>query len=376
MESLGTGGRDSDCQSQCPTVISTGECPMDILLVGGGRNPFSDVLLTCFFVPCYTTVTAPNDCTESILPQHCCAVLLPRLPNSIDDVFVAHPSQLVIHWTPPSPPYEYSVDHRSHNNNQQQVRTGTVQIVNWRRNANEKASMKIVQHWKLLLSKYKSSHHLLLRSCLCVCAPDDREGHNLRRIVRGAARISSMDGEPKGFTRVLMVFPAVILSTATTRQSTSAMAGYLYQRLLVMLMLLVMVTTGAGGQDTESSSVVRILAVFDQSEMEMMERVMHKTLIAHNKEKTAWTGSSGNGGGRWNHGRRSRPSHKLTHRPVAVLVLSADDRSVFRVALAAAPFQLPVIGARLPNEYSTIHLSSKKLEYFKFGPLWKAVLAM
>ena len=99
-----------------------------------------------------------------------------------------------------------------------------------------------------------------------------------------------------------MVFPAVILSTATTRQSTSAMAGYLYQRLLVMLMLLVMVTTGAGGQDTgggiRSSSVVRILAVFDQPEMETMQRVMHKTLIALNKEKTAWTGSSG--GGRWN----------------------------------------------------------------------------
>jgi hypothetical protein len=37
---------------------------------------------------------------------------------------------------------------------------------------------------------------------------------------------------------------------------------------------------------------------FDQSEMETMERVtQHKTLIALNKEKTAWTGSSG---GRWN----------------------------------------------------------------------------
>ena len=66
--------------------------------------------------------------------------------------------------------------------------------------------------------------------------------------------------EPKGFPRVWMVFPAVILSTATTRQSTSAMAAA-YQRLLVMLMV-VMVTTGAGGQDTGSSSVVRILAVF------------------------------------------------------------------------------------------------------------------
>ena len=110
--------------------------------------------------------------------------------------------------------------------------------------------------------------------------------------------------EPKGFTRVLMaslmVFPAVILSTATTRQSTSAMAGCLYQRLLFMLVMVTTATTGGGGQDTGSPSVVRILAVFDQSEMETMERVMHKTLIALNKEKTAWTGSSGNGGGRWN----------------------------------------------------------------------------
>ena len=64
--------------------------------------------------------------------------------------------------------------------------------------------------------------------------------------------------------------------------------------------MLVMVTTGGAGQDTGSSSVVRILAVFDQSEMKTMERVTHKTLIALNIEKTAWTGSSGNGGGRWN----------------------------------------------------------------------------
>jgi hypothetical protein len=64
------------------------------------------------------------------------------------------------------------------------------------------------------------------------------------------------------------------------------------------MLMLVMTTTGAGGQDTGSSFVVRILAVFDQSEMETMKRVMHKTLIALNIEKTAWTGSSG--GGRWN----------------------------------------------------------------------------
>ena len=165
-----------------------------------------------------------------------------------------------------------------------------------------------------------------------------------------------------------------------------------------MLVMVTTATTGGGGQDTGSPSVVRILAVFDQSEMETMERVTHKTLIALNKEKTAWTGSSGNGGGRWNrllnsgigvnnvtssinnNNKKSRskwlasnagPAARLTvdsvtfssqwwlnqtaedlgrliltHRPVAVLVLSADDRSVFRVALAAAPFQLPVIGAR------------------------------
>ena len=66
------------------------------------------------------------------------------------------------------------------------------------------------------------------------------------------------------------------------------------------MLMLVMTTTGGAGQDTGSSSVVRILAVFDQSEMETMERVTHKTLIALNKEKTALTGSSGNVGGRWN----------------------------------------------------------------------------
>jgi hypothetical protein len=58
-----------------------------------------------------------------------------------------------------------------------------------------------------------------------------------------------------------MVFPAVILSTATARQSTSAMAGCSYERLLFMLML-VMTMTGASGQDTGSSSVVLILIVF------------------------------------------------------------------------------------------------------------------
>ena len=185
--------------------------------------------------------------------------------------------------------------------------------------------------------------------------------------------------EPKGFTRVLMaslmVFPAVILSTATTRQSTSAMAGCLYQRLLVMLMLVT--TTGTGGHDTGSSSVVRILAVFRS-----IRNGNDGTGHAQDPDCTQQR-ENGLDGQQWkwwwtmesfikqrdrchvlfsvvaqSDGQKSRPSHKLTHRPVAVLILmSADDRSVFRVPLAAAPFQLPVIGTRLPNEDSTIHLS-------------------
>jgi hypothetical protein len=169
-----------------------------------------------------------------------------------------------------------------------------------------------------------------------------------------------------------------------------------YQRLLVMVALVSAVTTSGGrtpdtttgGTTRASSSVVRILAVFDQAELETMERVMHKTLIALNKEKTAWTGggigrlsNSGIGADvnvtastatngkrrKWLAGGGVRLTVDsvtfssqwwlnqtaddlarliLTHRPVAVLVLSADDRSVFRVALAAAPFHLPVIGAR------------------------------
>ena len=44
---------------------------------------------SCFLVPyCYTaTLTASTDYTDAILP-HCCAVLLPRLPNSNDDAGV------------------------------------------------------------------------------------------------------------------------------------------------------------------------------------------------------------------------------------------------------------------------------------------------
>ena len=149
--------------------------------------------------------------------------------------------------------------------------------------------------------------------------------------------------EPKGFTRVLMtslmVFPAVILSTATTRQSTSAMAGCLYQRLLFMLMM-VMVTTGGVGQDTGSSCVVRILAVFRS-----IRNGNDGTGCAQDPDCTQQR-ENGLDGQQWkwwwtmesfikqrdrchglfsvvaqSDGQKSRPSHKLTHRPVAVLIL-------------------------------------------------------
>ena len=95
--------------------------------------------------------------------------------------------------------------------------------------------------------------------------------------------------EPKGFPRVLMVFLAVILST-------SAMAGCLPTALRH-------VDVG-DDDDRRCWTGYRIVICrsnfwpfFDQFEMETMERVTHKTLIALNKEKTALTGSSGNGGG-------------------------------------------------------------------------------
>ena len=52
--------------------------------------------------------------------------------------------------------------------------------------------------------------------------------------------------------------------------------------------------------------------------------------------------------------------------------MSADDRSVFRVPLAAAPFQLPVIGTRLPNEDSTVHLSGLVRFFYLFGSFHSA----
>lgn len=166
-----------------------------------------------------------------------------------------------------------------------------------------------------------------------------------------------------------------------------------YQRLVLIISKLLFLLVMATGQPERGASAragppsVRVLAVFDASEMATMERVMQKTLIALNKEKTAWaagwnrqnsgigaaadvnisTSSASRGkrrkwlagGGRltvdsvtyssqWWINQTADDLDRLivSHRPVAILVLSADDYSVFRVALAASLFHVPVIGAR------------------------------
>lgn len=169
------------------------------------------------------------------------------------------------------------------------------------------------------------------------------------------------------------------------------------ERLLPLLLLAAgtaicsLINASSATSDADRPTV-RILAVFDQADMETMERVMQKTLIALNKEKTAWAGASFTSGDNatsslsiggssvprvgssrllntkrrkeWLAGRLTVESVAfssqwwanqtadnlnhliLSHRPIAVLALSADEQSVFRVALAAASFHLPVVGAR------------------------------
>jgi len=125
---------------------------------------------------------------------------------------------------------------------------------------------------------------------------------------------------------------------------------------------------------TTRPAVVRILAVFDQADVEVMERVSHKTLLALNKEKTAWSAGKFSRLGSFTSRRRPTSSSGqsslivesviqsaqwwknqtaedlgrlfLQHRPAAVMCLSVDEHSVFRVALAAAAHHLPVIGVR------------------------------
>ena len=215
------------------------------------------------------------------------------------------------------------------------------------------------------------------------------------------------------------------ISTATTRQSTTVMAPLANERLLVPLLLLLAAGTAicsvaAASVESVTASVppagpsVKILAVFDETDMETMERVMQKTLIALNKEKTAWAGTSwmgegihnnnssltSNVRGPWYSGKRRKEwlAGRLTvesvafssqwwanqtaddlghlfihHRPAAVLALSADEHSVFRVALAAASYHLPVIGARAHRGLDDSSFRVSQRFFFFLVSLWSVV---
>lgn len=139
-------------------------------------------------------------------------------------------------------------------------------------------------------------------------------------------------------------------------------------------------------------AVVRILAVFDQADVEVMERVAHKTLLALNKEKTAWSAGKfsrmGSIAGRrrpttapgqsllvvesviqsaqWWKNQTAEDLGRLfvQHRPAAVMCLSVDEHSVFRVALAAAAHHLPVIGVRPQHGLDDSSFQVNQLFYF------------
>lgn len=125
--------------------------------------------------------------------------------------------------------------------------------------------------------------------------------------------------------------------------------------------------------------VVKILAVFDQADMEMMTRVLHKTLAAHNRENSnnATPGepsSSDTAKSSLDSSARYRKNIAtnnpirmeaviysapwwinqtaddvcrllLDHKPVAILAL-ADEKAVFQVAVVASGFDIPVVGIR------------------------------
>lgn len=114
--------------------------------------------------------------------------------------------------------------------------------------------------------------------------------------------------------------------------------------------------------------VAKILAVFDAPELDTMNRVMQKTLIALNKEK--W-GPAGGGGSPDVRKRKPSPGSGVlvqgmvysaewwanqtaedlgkvfaSHQPAALVVISGEEKAVFRVALAAGLYHLPVVGVR------------------------------
>ena len=113
--------------------------------------------------------------------------------------------------------------------------------------------------------------------------------------------------------------------------------------------------------------VAKILAVFDAAELDTMNRVMQKTLIALNKEKWSPVNSAPPEGkkkksplagavivqgmvysGEWWTNQSAEDLGKVfaSHQPAALMVISGEEKVVFRVALAAGVYHLPVVGVR------------------------------
>lgn len=155
------------------------------------------------------------------------------------------------------------------------------------------------------------------------------------------------------------------------------MASFKWLLSVVILLGLSARPAGSSASGADPRPSVKLLAVFDQGDVSTMERVMHKTLIALNKEKTSWSvgatfrprmmrqqrlpaGAAPDSASsslavesavvsvQWWGNQSAEEVGRLfaQHRPAAVLVLSSDEHSVFRVALAAAAHHLPVIGVR------------------------------
>lgn len=136
-------------------------------------------------------------------------------------------------------------------------------------------------------------------------------------------------------------------------------------------------SSSGGGGGGDAGVTAKILAVFDSSELDTMNRVMQKTLVSLNKERPAWSGShrargdpllemkkkASSDGARvrapvvhsavysseWWANQTADDLAKVfaAHQPVALLVLASDERAVYRVALAAGLYHLPVVGARV-----------------------------
>jgi len=121
---------------------------------------------------------------------------------------------------------------------------------------------------------------------------------------------------------------------------------------------------------------VKLIAVFDQADMETMSRVLQKNLASLNKERSGltWHRTATNSGtmgqsldkglgtfkwkerlqmesvivsGEWWMNQTAQDLCRLlsSHKPVAILAL-AKESIVFHVSLAASHFHIPIIGTR------------------------------